>query len=377
VIDHSGHLIGRDFVVFWTASVLTLDGQAAQAYDLVRFGAAQEELTGVALPFQPWLYPPHALFHSLPLGLLPYLWSYAVWSALTLGLYVAATLGRRWTSSQALILVLAPATFVNFLVGQNGFLTAALLIGGLRLLERRPILAGILLGLLCFKPQLGVLIPVALVAGRFWRPFVGATATVLAVVLLSVAVFGLETWQSYLGQIAVHQSLFFERGSGLFVLMMPTPFMATQILGLDDSTGYGVQALFSLCAIVGVYAAFRKRRDLALQIAVLLVGVFLMVPYGFNYDMTATSVAVLWGFERAVKTGFLPGEKLLLALAWALPILVLGINAQGLPAAPVILGLLFLVLLIRANGWLPQQVQAPTVREADAATLAQPSDSRA
>jgi hypothetical protein len=93
--------------------------------------------------------------------------------------------------------------------------------------------------------------------------------------------------------------------------------------------------------------------------------------------MTVTSVAVLWGFERAATSGFLPGEKLLLALAWALPILVLGLNAQGIPAAPVILGLMFLVLLTRANGWLPKQHLAPAAQDAEAAALVQPSDSRA
>ena len=183
----------------------------------------------------------------------------------------------------------------------------------------------------------------------------------------------MESWQVYLGQIATHQSLVFERGSGLFVLMSPTPLMAARILGLDSVTGHGVQALFSLCAVLGVYATFRKCADRTLQVAVLLVAVFLVTPYGFNYDMTLTSVAVLWGFERATQTGFLPGEKLLLGLVWGLPVLVLGANAQGLPVAPVILGLLFLVLLIRANGRLRQQGPAWV---SGGATLPQPSDGR-
>ncbi len=377
LIDHTGHLIGRDFVVFWNASVLTLDGQAAKVFDQGQFHSAHERFVGGPYPLHPWLYPPHALLYSWPLGLMPYLLSYALWSVVTLALYLAAAGKRHLAGVGTLALILAPATFVNFLAGQNGFLSAALLIAGMRLLDRRPALAGILLGLLCFKPQLGILVPIALVAARLWRPFFGASMTVLGVVALSVVAFGLESWQSYLSQIAINQSLIFERGSGLFVLMMPTPLMATRILGLGDVAGYGVQALFSLCAVLGIYTTFRKRADRSLQVAVLLVGVFLVTPYGFNYDMTLTSVAVLWGFERAVKTGFLPGEMLLLALVWALPILVMGTNAQGLPLGPVILGLLFLVLLIRANGWLPQHGLAPVAREADGAALRQPSDNRA
>jgi hypothetical protein len=374
LIDHTGHLIGRDFVVFWNASVLTLGGQVAKVFDQGQFHSVHEQFVGGTYPLHPWLYPPHTLLYGLPLGLLPYLWSYALWSVVTLALYLAAAYRRRLAGVGTLALILAPATFVNFLAGQNGFLSAALLIAGMRLIDRRPVLAGILLGLLCFKPQLGILVPVALVAARLWRPFLSASITVLVVVALSIVVLGLETWQTYLGQIAANQSLMFERGSGLFVLMMPTPLMATRILGLGDVAGYGVQAFFSLCAILGVYTTFRKRADRSLQVAVLLVGVFLMTPYGFNYDMTLTSVAVLWGFERAVKTGFLPGEMLLLALVWALPVLVIGVNAQDLPVAPVILGLLFLVLVIRANGWLPQQGLAPAAREAGGAALPQPSE---
>jgi hypothetical protein len=96
---------------------------------------------------------------------------------------------------------------------------------------------------------------------------------------------------------------------------------------------------------------------------VLLAAVLLATPYGYNYDLTLVSVAVLWGFEHAARTGFLPGERLLLAVAWLLPLMIVAANMRGIPVAPPVLALLFAVLLIRANGW---SVHLGSVRRASA-----------
>lgn len=354
LFDSTDHPIGRDFVNIWTASVLSLDGQALEIFDVGTFHAHQERLLGRTFPIHNWSYPPHTLLYVLPLGLVPYLWSYALWSVATLALYLGAALGGRWTNWTAAALILAPATAVNFLIGQNGCLTAALLIGGLRLIDSRPILAGVLFGLLSFKPQLGLLIPVVLVAARLWRPFISAAVTVAALVALSLAVFGPEAWELYLTQTSPYQRSILEQGSGLFVYMMPTPFMAMRILGTEVSTAYLVQAAVALCVIPCIYALFRERTNRDLQIAALIVAVYLVTPYAFGYDMTALSVAVLWMLGHAAKTGFMPGEKLLLALVWILPIAVMAVNFRGLPIAPLALTGFLAVLLVRSYGRMPK-----------------------
>jgi hypothetical protein len=375
--DNDGILFGRDFVVFWTASVLTLDGQISQIFDLASFHAVQERLIGGKVPLYPWLYPPHGLFTILPLGLLPYLWSYLVWSASTLALYIFAAVGRPWTDLRALALLLAPATFVNLLMGQNGFLSAALLIGGLRLLDRRPVLAGILLGLLSFKPQLGLLVPVALIAARLWRPFLSASVTVAAVLALSVAVFGLESWLSFFEMSTVYQAKHLNDDRGWFLNIVTTPFMSAGVLGLGMTSRIVIQAAFTLMAVFAVYVTFSKSGGRDLQIAVLLVAVPLASPYGYHYDLTLLSVAVLWAFERAAGSGFLTGEKVILALAWLLPLLVVVGNIRGIPLGPPALAAVFFVLLIRANGWLPRQGPTDTAPEAAAGMHPMPRDGRA
>jgi hypothetical protein len=364
--DNEDILIGRDFVVFWTASVLALDSQIPQIFDFASFHAAQERLIGGAVPLYPWLYPPHGLFTVLALGLLPYLWSYLFWTLATLALYLFACLGRSWSNLRTVALILAPATFINALMGQNGFLSAALLIGGLRLLDRRPLLAGVLLGLLCFKPQLGLLVPVALLAAQLWRPFLGAAATVAAVLALSLGVFGLDSWSSFFEMSTAYQSRPLSDDRGWFLNLVATPFMSAGLLGFGMTARGAIQVVFSIAAILGVYVTFRKATDRNLRIAVLLAAVLLASPYGYNYDLTLVSVAVLWAFEHASWRGFLTGERALLAVAWLLPILVVPANIRGIPIAPPVLALLFAALLVRANGWMP--ALSPAVgREAGAA----------
>lgn len=357
VFDNEGLLIGRDFVVFWTASVLSLAGEVSKVFDFSQFHAMQEELMGTTVPIYAWLYPPVGLFAILPLGLLPYLWAYTLWSAITLALYLLASLGRPWASLETAGLVLAPATFVSIVAGQNGLLSAALLVGGLRLLDKYPALAGVLFGLLCFKPHLGLLVPVALLAARLWRPFLSAAVTVAAVIGLSVAVFGLESWLAYFDASTAFQGMVLNAQKGWLLNIVVTPFMGARLLGLGLAASISVHAVFAVCAAVGVYAAFRQQTDRQIQAAVLLAAVFLASPYGYTYDLPLVSVAALWAYGQATKTGFLPGERLLLALVWMLPLLALVGNLRGVPLAAPILALFFLVLLVRCRHRLGRRVE--------------------
>ncbi len=366
--DRGGLLIGRDFKVYWTASVLTLSGKVSAIFDFREFEAQQEKLLaplrrpadatasasepGESFTY-PWLYPPHALFFVLPLGLLSYLWAYALWSLATLFIYLMAVANGRRRDLQQLVLILAPATFVNLLLGQNGFLSAALLLGGLRLIDRRPVLAGVLLGLLCFKPQLGLLIPVALAAARLWRPFLSAAATVAILILASILAFGVDSWANYFEFSTAYQAQALGLEDGEFLKLTVTPFMAGRVLGLGEVARYMIFAVFALGALAGVFVTFRKGGEREPQVIVLLAAVLLASPYGYVYDLPLLMGAALWAFQRTAKEGFLPGELSVLTLTWFLPIVVIVLNPRGVPLGPVVLGLFFVLQLIKANGWLP------------------------
>ncbi|MCH8998749.1 MAG: DUF2029 domain-containing protein [Proteobacteria bacterium] len=245
---------------------------------------------------------------------------------------------------RALALLIAPSTVLTVTMGQNGFLSAILFVGGMNLLWRAPIWAGILFGLLTFKPQLGLLIPVALLAGCHWRAVASASAT--AVVLLggSLIVLGAETWELYLSTTVPFQRLIMEQWTGAMTQMVPSPFMAARLLDLGVPLGYAVQALSLLAAAAGVAWAFRGRVERELQTATVLVATFLATPYIFNYDMTLLSVAIIYLVQRGLDRGFVPGERWLLGFAWLLPVLMMYLHAI-FPVAPFVLAALFAVTL--------------------------------
>lgn len=166
-------------------------------------------------------------------------------------------------SSLAIVLPLlaAPATLINFSMGQKAFLTAALFLGGLNWLDRRPLLAGILFGALTFKPQLGLLIPVMLLAGRYWSTFVATVITMLGLFAWSYLFVGFEAWRDYLTIGVPAQRELMEHGRGWFLSMMPSSFAAARLLGFGVSTGYIVQGLSAPGAAIRVAWAYYKGRD--------------------------------------------------------------------------------------------------------------------
>ncbi|GAB4369369.1 MAG: hypothetical protein Kow00114_29130 [Kiloniellaceae bacterium] len=352
IFDFAWRPIGRDFINYWTAGVAVFEGLVLAIFDAELFHAYQERLLGHPFVSHNWSYPPHKLLLTWPLGLLPYLWALALWSLVTLGLYLwAAAAGQRdrWVLLAALLL--APATYVNFSGGQNGFVTGALLIGGLRLLGPRPIVAGILFGILTVKPQLGILLPVALLAARQWTAIVSAGVTAAAMVGLSVLVFGWESWQAYIDQVIPLQTQIMNHGHGIFMTMMPSAYMGLRLLDVAPGPRYLVQGAMAAIAVAAVFWTFARCRDWDLRFGVLAVATFVASPYAFNYDMTTVSLVLVLLALKGLRDGFLPGERSVLAATWLLPIAIHWLNAAYLPVgALVLLGCLaYLLLRVRRS----------------------------
>ena len=187
-VDLQGRPIGTDFSNVYAAGTYVLEGNSQAPFNSVQQYAREQPIFGEATQFYGWHYPPYFLFVAAALAWMPYGLALFVWQAVTLGLYllairailkVFAPEGGATASADPLWLVLAlafPAVLINVGHGHNGFLTAALLGGGLVSLDRRPLVAGILFGLMAYKPQFGLMIPIALAAGGYWRSFIAAAA---------------------------------------------------------------------------------------------------------------------------------------------------------------------------------------------------------
>jgi hypothetical protein len=334
-LDWTWHAVGRDFINSWTAGHLILSHHVADIFHPDAFLAHERALFDSRLPFHFWSYPPPNLLLVAPLGLLPYMTGLLCWSVA--GLLVLGWAGRAWTRDPWIwaLLVFCPAEATNIGLGQNGAFSAALLIGGLSLIDRRPALAGALLGLLVFKPQLAVMLPVAVLAGRRWRTMGAAAAVVLAVIALSTLLFGLDSWRGFFGPTLQMQGIMLRQGRGPFQWMMPSAYMSARLFGLRMTGALVAQAPFTLLA-VGLTAWSWRRTDRPLQLrsAVLMMATVVATPQVFNYDLVpaaaAALVLLLWDERRALA---MP----LALLVWATPAAMVGLQWLHAPVAPLVL----------------------------------------
>lgn len=352
VTDEAGEHIGRDFINYWSGAKLAVDGKAAIAYDLKEYYKFQRSVTGDGGEFKLYSYPPVMMLLTLPLALCSFLIGYFLW---TMGGYalMVKMLSREVSQRVALVAAIAaPACLLNLQSGQNGFFTAALLAGGLTLLGRKPVIAGILFGLLCYKPQLGLLLPVALAAGGHWRSFISAGVTVVVLVACSTLMFGIEIWPAFLQQMKEQGDLL-ARGTTLWP-RMPSVYCALRLIGVDSAIAYAAQIIAALAAVAGVVMAWRSKAPDTVKHTVLLLGIFLSSPYSWDYDMAVLVFGAAWivqaANEKSRTGGFLPYEKFTWLLVILLPFLTL-ISRSPVPVniGPVVLFAAFFITLRRVR----------------------------
>jgi hypothetical protein len=328
-----------DFLVFWAAAHAWLEGKLALIYDIDAFTRYQSALYPDRFPqgidFRPFLYPPIWLLMLLPLASVAVAKAYALFMAGTTAL-ASALAGRRDLWGWLAVLT-SPAAVWTVLAGQNTFLSVAVFYGGLYLLDRSPAAAGVLLGLLAYKPQIWVLVPVALLAGRHWRTFAWMAATVVALGLCSLAVFGFPFWLAFVD--AAREAASPRVVDAMFVrvfMHMTTLLAAARIVGLPPLPGGLVQVAGSLLAVVAVWFAFGRKGQSDARIAVLATATFLVSPYTLNYDLLLLMPAAVTMFRQGAVDGFRPMERLVLLLLWLMPTFGMILNRQGVPLMPLV-----------------------------------------
>lgn len=329
-----------DFLTPWAAVRASFEGKLAMVYsDIDAFTDFQNALFADRFPdiihYRPFLYPPFWLLALLPFGLVGVDVAYWVFMLVTVG--ASAFEGRRdpwgW-----LAMAVSPAAVHVVVSGQATFLAVALAYGGLRLLDKRPALAGILFGLLGYKPQLCLLIPVALIAARQWRALAWAMATGIVLVLASLAVFGIGTWLDFIALMrATGGGRMHDYVMEVLKAYITTPYVSALMIGLPRSVAGAIQLGLTAIAIAATWYAFRHHRSGAARTAVLLAGTFFVSPYMLNYDMLLLIPAVLALYRRGATEGFYPLEPLVYAGTWVIPTLTLYSTGRGYPIAPLVI----------------------------------------
>jgi hypothetical protein len=328
--DAYGYMIGRDFVATWAGARAALTGDPGQYFGYDTYMALLRGLFGENYPSHIWSYPPHLLLFIWPLAFLPYMAAYALYCVLGLMLYLTVVTDGERRFGHIALLALAPAVTLNIWTGQNGFLTTALLIGGLLQLDRRPVLAGVLLGILTIKPQLGFLLPLLLLLTGRWRVIASAVATIVVLAALTSLAFGTKVWADYLHLAMPTQSRAITQGSGFFLTNMPTAFMNLRLVGMPAPFTYTIQAMISAATLAAVVWVFWRRRDPVLSLCFFVSATFLFTPYAFNYDMVVFGWVILRLMDRSDNE---PVDYALMLAVWIVPFATIPMGLASLPGS--------------------------------------------
>ena len=324
-----------DFGNIWSGGRLAAEGRTSVLFDRAGFSAWQRQTFSPDMEFHEWSYPPSVLLLAVPLSHLPLLVAYAVWTVGSLALLAWAVIGTGAGWAAAFIAIANPAVVSNMVLGQGGALTAAALIGAMTQLTRRPVVAGIIIGLLSLKPQFGVLLPVCLLATRSWRAIAVAAATVATLVLATGMLFGWDCWASFFSVTRPNMQGVLET-PWLYGYQNTavTLFMTVRALGAGIATSYLVQtASIAVCAAIVWIVWRREDVDLPTRTAVTVCLTFLATPYAWFYDMVAVNAVIAlvvarsgWRFNSA------------LMLIWILPMMSPAlISILHVPLGPLVI----------------------------------------
>lgn len=318
-LDRFGRPLGTDFSQVWVAGKFVLEGQPAAPFDPLVHEARQRREFSANSGFFHWGYPPYFLPVAAFFALFPYALGLALWQLATFPVYLAAIRQAIQAPGAMLAAAAFPAVFINVTHGHNGFLTAGLLGLGVALARPRPWLAGIMFGLAAYKPQFGLLAPLALLAGRHWAAFVAATLTVAAMTLATWLAFGTESWRAFFVSLEYSRAYVAEQGATGWHKIQSV-FAAARLWGAATPWAYFAQAMAALAAAACVVWLWGRRADWRLCGAALLVGSLLATPYSLDYDLMLLGPAIALFAAYGAERGFRPWEKTLLALVWLMPL---------------------------------------------------------
>jgi hypothetical protein len=347
LVTPSGTPVGGDFAAFWTAAKAMAAGDAAAIYDPAVFThwlermAPPQDAWGLT-----WQYPPTYFLVVGFLAVMPYGLGYALWSGGGLTLFAASSWRAGVRGEALLIMLAAPVVFQAFITGQNGFLTTSLLLGATLLPDKRPLLAGLCAALLTVKPQLGLLLPIAYMAGGHWRAFGYAAAGSALLAGASVAAFGFHPWAAFFDSVL---GVGAHVGAGVMPLhKMPTVFAAFAMAGTPAPAALVFHLLGAAAAAWATWAVWRRSGSSALKAAVVCAGAFLVAPYGYYYELVIIAAPLTLLAMEAARDGWRRHDHLMLAGLFLIPMLLPWPAAQqGFNIAFVVTALAFVFVLRR------------------------------
>lgn len=349
LLNAVGTPTGTDFVTFYVAALQAAAGKAAGLYDIATFYAVQKSVLMADYKTYAWQYPPHFLLYILPLalvGFIPALWT---WLVATVG--ALALVAYRLAPHPAVLplVVIFPGVTQGIIGGGSTNLAVALFGAGLLAMRRHPLAAGVLFGLMTFKPHLALLVPVCLIGGRHYKTVAAMVATGAALGAASVAAFGIDIWFTFLEQIPASVGYVVE--GRVPVGRMPTLFISIFLATGSVAWAQAVQGAGTVAAVAACAWIWARTSDLELRTLALAVSLPLATPYVYDYDLAFFAVPLALMIGRAFGQGLDRTSALLLAVLWPLPLMFLFVapwtNQQ---VGPAVFVLLLAYVLSRVRG---------------------------
>lgn len=344
--DGAGLVVGRDFLNIWMYGRAAALPDPGYWYDIASYQNALTALLGSGYPGQSWSAPPSLMLFTAPFGQMPYLAALACWTLLGVTLFTGVLYRARFNTTSLVALLASPAAVFCAISGQSALMTAAMLIVILQQLDRRPVLAGVLIGCLTLKPQLVVLFPVMLAASGRWRVFIAAAVTALAIAGVTAALFGTQVWIDFIERGLPTQWVVLQAADHVAAPFYPSLYVNLRGFGLAAPVALTVQAMAGLAAAMLVWRVFRAHRDADPRIlaALFLAASATAMPSLASSDTLALTVAAL----ALLRGGLLdPSGRLLVQLLYWLPLLQLGLGQIHVPGPGLVAPAFALYLAVR------------------------------
>jgi len=331
--DRHGLLKGTDFLHFYTLGRLALQGRGDLLYDMqAQSLLAQKLVPEPAGSYYVPLYGPQVSLFFAPLATLSYGWALTAWLALNVLIYglcchavwkkCANLQSARWT---VLILAIAFPGFFHLLAwGQtSGLALACFTLAYLALQRDRPLVAGMAIGFLIFKPQLGLAAAVIFLFAREWKAVAGAVASALAQLAVGWLHYGTEIMQDYLRALMHLRDV--------LPLLEPRPYQMHSLRSFWSlllpwpGVAFGLYVATALVVLAITVRCWRSKASVEIRYSALLFATVLVAPHLTVYDLVILAPAFMllgdWALGH-VDHAFTPSVQLLLYLCY--PLFLLG-----------------------------------------------------
>jgi alpha-1,2-mannosyltransferase len=320
--------MGMDFYCFWSAGRLALDGHIHDIFNPKAFAAFQQNYLGAPDNFYiPWFYPPLLLLYiSCVFALMPYKIAFLVYLLVSVGSYYF--LARRFfPATKPLYIIAFPAFWFNLFSGQNGLLTAVILVGGLLSIARQPGIAGCILALLSFKPQFCLALPIFLIIERRSQTIVAGIGTLGLLVALSTGLWGTAVWQHFADGLSGAQH--YNQMTDIIRFEMQAHLYGTlRAIGVNHVPALSLNYAFAAVAGCAAIRIWLQPFDAQVKYAVVILMTLLLPPHLLYYDFVATGAVIVWLW---------PQENLrpALIILWFAPVMWPVLGKFGIPQLPL------------------------------------------